>query len=62
MESRVKIIFSNLSPEEAQKLLWDFLDNLKDLGKIKDYEFEIVTDDGKKITNLCILEQGKVIA
>lgn len=61
MEAKVKIFFANISPEEAQKYLWDFLDNLKAQEKVKDYEFEIKTEKGT-ITHRCILDSGKVIA
>lgn len=62
MEGKVKIIFSDINVEDAQRYLSDFLDKLKEDNKIKDYEFEIKTDDGSTITHKCILQQGKVIA
>lgn len=61
MEAKIKIFFANIPPEEAQKYLWDFLDDLKAQGKVKDYEFEIKTEEGT-ITHRCILDSGKVIA
>lgn len=62
MDCKAKILFSSIPVEEAQRLLAEFLDKLKEEGKIKDYEFEIKTDDGGIVTHKCILEQGKVIA
>jgi len=61
METKVKILFSNIEPDEAQKYLFDFLDDLKAKEKIKDYEFEIKTETGT-VTHRCILSKGQVIA
>lgn len=62
MDAKAKIFFADIPIDEAQKLLLNFLDKLKEENKVKAYEFEIKTKDGSVVTQRCILDQGKVIA
>ncbi len=57
----IEIELEGLSLEEAQKSLKDMCESLLANTVIEDYHFEIEAGE-TKVTEKCILEQGRVIA
>lgn len=62
MKSKIRLEFSEgLTPADAQAYLFEWLDSFMKKGIIKDYSFEIETENGV-VTDRCILENNTVIA
>lgn len=57
----IEIELEGLSMEEAQKSLKDMCESLLANTVIEDYHFEIEQGE-EKVTDRCILEQGRVVA
>lgn len=57
----IEIEFDGLNLEEAQKSLKDMCESLLANTVIEDYHFEI-TEGEEKVTDKCILSEGRVIA
>ena len=61
MKARILVTLDTASAEEAQRLLATLGEGLVASGSIRDYQFEIETDQGI-VTEKCILSEDKVIA
>jgi hypothetical protein len=61
MKATMQIDMKALVPSEAQRILLDVCEKLKSDGFITEYHFEIDTPDGV-VTEICVLENEKVIA
>lgn len=62
MLTKIKLEFSeDLTADDAQGYLFEWLDSYKKKGIIKDYSFEIETKEGI-VTDKCILKNSTVLA
>ncbi|MGO9137147.1 MAG: hypothetical protein ACLP9S_00735 [Syntrophales bacterium] len=61
MKTKMQIDLQASTPSEGQRILLNILEKLKSEGLIAEYHFEIDTPDGA-ITEICVLENEKVIA
>jgi len=61
MKAILHIDLKTSSPEEAQRILFDLCESLKQREFCEDYRFEIETTDGP-VTEKCVLSDEKVIA
>ncbi|HXX53272.1 MAG TPA: hypothetical protein VEI28_01735 [Thermodesulfovibrionales bacterium] len=61
MKARLFVTLDTASVEDAQSLLSTLSEGLVASGSIRDYRFEIETEEGI-VTEKCILSAGKVIA
>lgn len=61
MKARLLLTLDNASVEETQRLLSTLGEGLVASGAVRDYRFEIETDQGI-VTEKCILSGDRVIA
>jgi len=61
MKANIKIDLKTAIPSEAQRLLLNVFENWKKDGIIKEYHFALDTPNGI-VTEICVLENEKVIA
>jgi len=61
MKAKISVTLDAVSAEEAQRLLMTLCEGLVTSGSIRDYQFEIETDQGI-VTEKCILSDDRVIA
>jgi hypothetical protein len=61
MKAVLQINLEASSPEDGQRILLDFCEQLKRDGLVDDYHFEITAPDGP-VTEKCLLSDQKVIA
>ena len=61
MRVKLQVDLNAPTSSEAQRILLNLFDKLKSEGTVGEYHFEIDTPDGI-VTEICVLENEKVIA